>query len=234
MSLEKLKEPNYAILFAIFMTVLVAIESLYPVPWAPYFLIYAILAIVVPLIIKSYRFRNLKEAFSTKNLKVMIIIFIITILVVFILDFIYIAILSAMNLVGDPFYDLSAALEELANAAAIKFNITPSDAKLIYAIYVLIWAPIGEEIFYRGYLYGELKKKYGIALSAIISTFLFGIRHSVHFLFLLPNFTTIAALYWAFHAFIFGLIMVYTYEKTDTLYIPMILHFLTNLVQAGL
>jgi len=101
---------------------------------------------------------------------------------------------------------------------------------LIYAMYVLIWAPIGEELFYRGYVYGELREKYGFAISTLISSFFFGIRHSTHFLLLLPSFPTVSATYWTVSTFFFDIIMVYAYEKSDSLYTPMLIHFLVNVI----
>lgn len=229
MSVEKLKDPNMAILVTIVLTVIVAIESLYFVPWAPYFLIYSALAIIIPLYTKSYKFGRITEIFKDEKLKFFIVALIAAFAYSLIMDNLYALILESSGLKNNPYFDLNAALVELATAAGLKFGISTFDAILIYAIYVIIWAPIGEELLYRGYLYGEMKKKYGILVSTIVSTFFFGIRHTVHFL-MLPNFPLVSALYWALHAFIFGLIMVYAYEKTDTLYAPMIIHFLANLL----
>lgn len=231
MPYEKLKTPLNVLLIGLFLTILVAFESLYFVPWAPYFIIYAILAIILPLIVGSYKFGNLITILKN-HIRIFLTLIILSIALLYLIDLIYVNSLRALGLFGNPYYDLSAALDLLAETAAVKFGIDADTAKLIYALYILLWAPIGEELFYRGYMYGELKKKTNIIPATLISTFFFGIRHSTHFLFLLPDFPLVAALYWALHAFIFGIIMVYAYEKTDSLYIPMLIHFLFNLIQA--
>ena len=231
---EKLSGPHNAVIIAIILTILVAIESIYVIPWAPYFLIYAALAIMIPYWLHAYKFRKIRELGEKEQLTMFVIFLGISFIVLLTVDFIYSFLLSTYGLKLDPMYDLSAALENLAFVAAGKFNITTESAFLIYAIYVMIWAPIGEELFYRGYLYGELRKKYGIITSNIISSFLFGIRHATHFLFLLPDYPLIPGLYWSLHAFIFGIIIAYAYEKTDNLCIPMLIHFLFNLISAAI
>jgi len=125
---------------------------------------------------------------------------------------------------------LNEALNYLAVKASQKFNISIDVIMLIYGLFVIIWAPIGEELFYRGYIYGDLREKYSFWFSTIISTVFFSIRHMTHFLFLLPLYPTFAASFWAIHTFIFEMFMCYIYEKTENLYSVMITHFLYNLL----
>lgn len=229
--MEWLKTLNGIIITGVILTVIVLIESLEFVPWAPYFLVYAILGIVIPLWLKTYSFGGFSETFR-KNLKLFIVLLVLSIIILTVADFIHNTVAAMTGVAGDPMYDFFAALEALSEKAGIKFGISSLSAKLIYAVYIIIWAPIGEELFYRGYMYGEMKKKISKFWAAIISTAFFGIRHATHFFFLLPEYPLIPALYWAVHAAIFGFIMVYAYEKTDSLYIPMSIHFLTNILNA--
>ena len=231
MSFRKtLKQPSYVILIGLILTIVVAIESLYVVPWSPYFLIYALLAIMIPIYTKSYKFGNFRECFHGTKMKIFVITLVTGLIIAVGLDVATNEFLASVRLINNPYYSLPAALQNLAEIAGIKFGITTTDAILIYALYIIFWAPIGEELFYRGYMYGELKGRYGKIYAALISTFFFGVRHSTHMLFL-PTYPLVAGLYWASSAFIFGLIMVYAYDKTDSLYIPMIAHFLINLIQ---
>ena len=232
MSLKgSLKQPLYVILIGLVLTVIVAVESLYPIPWSPYFLIYAALAIAIPLYTKSYKFGSFSDNFRGHKLKIFIVVLVVGIILTIGLDTLTNTILTNAGLADNPYYSLPAALVALAESAGIKFGITTTTAMLIYAFYIIIWAPIGEELFYRGYVYGELKEKYGLLGATLISTFFFGIRHATHMLFL-PTYPLIAGLYWAFSAFVFGLVMVYAYEKTESLYVPMIVHLIVNLIQA--
>jgi len=225
-------QPRVIILMVALLTIIVAIESLYLIPWAPYFLIYAFLAIFIPLYTKSYKFGSIKLLAKKRVLMFFIIFLVLTIVILNAMDYVYLLILSQLDLVSNSMYNLNLALEDLASLAAKKFGITVNAAILIYAIYVLIWAPIGEELLYRGYMYGHLREKYGVITANLISSFFFGIRHATHFLFLLPNYPYVAAMYWVIHAFIFGVLIAYAYEKSETLYVPMIIHFIFNIVSA--
>jgi len=226
---ESLRKPLAVLAMAILLTAIVWLESFLP-PWAPYFLAYAALAIAIPLLTGSYRFGSPREAFI-ERWKWVLGFVALAILVDIALSLAYSLALEVLGLSGQPYYDLGAALEALADAAAARFNITSQQAVLIYLIYIIIWAPVGEELFYRGYMYGELEGRMGFPAATIISTFFFGIRHMVHFALLSP-FPLVAASWWAFHAFCFGLVMVLAYKKTGSLYIPMLGHFVANLLGA--
>ena len=226
-----LRRPWVVVALAIVLTILVWLES-FLAPWAPYFLFYAALAVAVPAWTRSYRFNGLKTVLR-ERWKWLLACLALTLAVDLGLSLAYGLALEALGLAGDPYYDLGAALEALARVAASRFGITIEQAILIYALYVLIWAPVGEELFYRGYMYGELEERLGLPAAVGISTFFFGIRHATHFALLSP-FPLAAAFWWAFHAFCFGLVMVYAYRKVGSLYAPMLAHFIANLVSVAL
>lgn len=213
---------------AAILTLIVLFESLYFVPWSPYFIVYAFLAIVIPIKLGTYRFGSFSGEFK-RNLRPFIIFLVIAILYAIVMDTIYDLAITAINAKGNTMIDFNAALSLLAEKAGEKFHITTENAKLIYAIYILIWAPIGEELFYRGYLYTVIKEKTNTNVGIVVSSFFFGIRHTTHFFFLTPT-PILPGLWWATHAFFFGVIMAYIYEKTNTLYVPMIIHFIANLI----
>ena len=224
---QGLRKPLAILVLTTALTVLVWLESFLP-PWAPFFLIYAILAIAIPLWARSYRLGSAKEAFITRW-KLFLALLTLTLLVDLGLSLTYELALHAIGLAGHPYYDLGAALEALARAAAKRFGTTPEVAILIYALYILIWAPVGEELFYRGYMYGGLRERWHPVAAALVSSAFFGIRHATH-LALLSPFPVLAASWWAFHAFCFGLVMAYAYERSGTLYVPAAAHFIANLV----
>ena len=112
-----------------------------------------------------------------------------------------------------------------------RFGISVSKAMLIYVFYIVVWAPVGEELFYRGFLFEMLNRKYSFAISALISSLFFGVRHLVHFL-LLPEYPVFAGLFYFYIAFFYGLIMTCAYKKTENIYVPIGLHFLTNIFSA--
>lgn len=77
----------------------------------------------------------------------------------------------------------------------------------------LFYAPIFEELIFRGIIFNRLKIRIGIIPAMLISSFVFGIGHS---------FVGIIS------AFIFGICMCILYLKTDNILVPISVHFLNN------
>jgi membrane protease YdiL (CAAX protease family) len=87
---------------------------------------------------------------------------------------------------------------------------------LIMPINVVLFGPIIEEIVYRKIMFGSLNNKFSFAIAATISSTLFGIAHMNWKLFLAY--------------FLVGYILCYLYNKTNTLFAPIIVHGLLNLI----
>ncbi len=75
-------------------------------------------------------------------------------------------------------------------------------------------APVAEEIFFRGFLYGGLRRRIGVVGGMIISTLFFTVLH-----FTLPLFIPI---------FVLGLFLAMLYEYTGSLYPGIFLHSANN------
>lgn len=211
------------------LTSIVLVESIFP-PWAPYFIVYAILAILIPSVLKTARFGSFRTAL-TSHWK----IFLGCLVVAVIWDQgiftqLYEYSLNRLGIGNDPFYSLNTASEILLDAAATKLDITVDSATILYALFVLVWAPIGEELFYRGYIQEVLRDTKGFRVAALVSAAFFGIRHATHLFFLWPNVPLVAAGIWSINAFGGGLLFSYLYEKTNSLYLPMLVHAGTNIV----
>ena len=93
-------------------------------------------------------------------------------------------------------------------------DLTPS-AFMFSAIASIIFAPILEELIFRGILFNRLKIRVGIVPAMILSSFLFAIGH---------DFGGMTS------AFLFGICMCILYLKTDNIFITMSVHFLNNLL----
>lgn len=212
------------------LTIIVLAESIFP-PWAPYFIIYALLAVLIPLVLKSYRFGAFRDVMRSFWLLTLGIFAIALIVDEGVFSWLYERILAAAGLSGDAFYSLDAALTMLAEKAAGKFSITQDMAMMLYALFILIWAPIGEELFYRGYIYGTLRGCNGYIVSALVSAAFFGIRHMTHLFFLWPDVPLFASFIWVSSTFVFGLFMSWLYEKTHSLYPAILVHAGVNLVE---
>ena len=90
-----------------------------------------------------------------------------------------------------------------------------SSAVILDAIGAIIFAPIMEELVFRGVLFNRLKIRTGILPAIIISSFLFAIGHEF------GGMTS---------AFLFGVCMCTLYLKTDNILVPMSVHFINNVV----
>jgi membrane protease YdiL (CAAX protease family) len=219
-----------ALTVAAALTLIVLAESIFP-PWAPYFILYAVLAIVIPLALGSCAFGSFRGVIA-RHWKLILGVFVLALIVdQGIAGWLYQGVLDIFGAGGNPFYSLDAALADLADGAAVKFGISAADALGLYALFLLLWAPIGEELFYRGYLQGVLRSAGSFRLSALVSAAFFGIRHATHLFFLYPDIPWGAAAAWTAGAFVFGLFMSYLYEKTRSLYPLMLVHAGVNLIE---
>ena len=88
-------------------------------------------------------------------------------------------------------------------------------AFLLSAIGSIIYAPVIEELVFRGVLFNRLKIRIGLVPAMLVSSFLFGIGH---------DFGGMTS------AFLFGICMCILYTKTDNILIPMSVHFTNNVV----
>lgn len=86
---------------------------------------------------------------------------------------------------------------------------------------VCVVAPLTEELFFRGFLFGGLRRR-GLAVAAIVSGLAFGLAHvgGSPIGFIVP----LAAL---------GIILALLYERTGSLYPPIALHALNNSIAFG-
>jgi membrane protease YdiL (CAAX protease family) len=85
---------------------------------------------------------------------------------------------------------------------------------LLMGINTGVVGPVGEEVFFRGFVYTGLRKKYGVKGGIFWSSLFFGLTHGIPWQ--IP------------YAFVAGIILAYVYEKTGSLYSPILLHVVNN------
>lgn len=83
------------------------------------------------------------------------------------------------------------------------------------AIFAAVFGPVAEEIFFRGFMYSAVKRKFGIFPAIIGTSIIFSLLHT-HIVGFLP----IMAL---------GVLLAYLYEKTGSLVAPITVHIIHNL-----
>ena len=148
---------------------------------------------------------NLGKVFEKNNIKEILYIFAINLIFAFLFTYL-ISLLDIVLGFGDPTWISIWDID----------SVTVDSGTLIFdAITAIIFAPIIEELIFRGVLFNRLKIRIGIIPAMIISSFLFGIGH---------DFGGITS------AFLFGICMCILYLKTDNILVPMTVHFINNVV----
>lgn len=82
---------------------------------------------------------------------------------------------------------------------------------------VCVLGPIAEEFFFRGFLYNALKSSYGVKLAILLQTLLYTIGHEF-------------SIYGTLQHLVVALYLVILYERRKTLWSPMLIHILNNII----
>jgi len=82
----------------------------------------------------------------------------------------------------------------------------------------VIIGPIFEEIFYRGLLYNKLKEISSAFIAVFISSILFAFLHIPGYGFNIKMFSLVLD----------GILLTYCYEKTNNIYVPILVHLINN------
>ncbi|SIR78003.1 hypothetical protein SAMN05878494_4707 [Bacillus cereus] len=94
--------------------------------------------------------------------------------------------------------------------------IEPTISEIILYIVVLtVFAPIWEELLFRGIFFTKLSQRFSTRSSAVISAFIFTLGHPL----------TVGSVLYIFGM---GVCLAYTYKKTNNLLVPIGIHVLNN------
>lgn len=86
--------------------------------------------------------------------------------------------------------------------------------KLLFLLGGAVAAPIGEEVFFRGFLYNALKFRFNVPVAIIVSGLLFALVHI----------SPLALIV----IFPMGMLLAYVYEKTQSLWVTILIHIVNN------
>jgi membrane protease YdiL (CAAX protease family) len=104
-------------------------------------------------------------------------------------------------------------VQELGAADPFLKNLTVSGWVLIFVAFAIL-TPIGEEMFFRGFLYNSLRMRWGVRWGIAISGVVFALSH-LQLLMIVP------------YLFL-SMMLPLCYARTRTLVAPMTIHFLNN------
>ncbi|MFP4346617.1 MAG: CPBP family intramembrane glutamic endopeptidase [Anaerolineales bacterium] len=211
------------------LSLLLLAETIFA-PWGPYFPLFAILAMVIPLLLKTYEFGRFRKVMASAWLLTLGIFLLNLILDLGIFGWLYERVLDSLGVAGDPFYSVDAAVDVMFEAVVRNLGISLDTAQGLFALFTLVWAPFGEELFYRGYMYGGLRKAHGFWTAALIPAFFFGIRHAFHFFYMWPDVPWVAAGMWFASTAAYAIYISYLYERSGSLYPPIVEHVMINIV----
>lgn len=113
---------------------------------------------------------------------------------------------------------IMVALGVVTQADVISDILGEIDAPYLFAFTTAIVAPITEELFFRGFLFKGLREKYGWVNALMFSSIIFALFHG-QLATLLPT-------------FLLGALFAYMYQRTESVYPGMILHFAVNAMGA--
>lgn len=222
-----LLSPIGVVLFGVVVTLFAYIDTTHA-PWSPYIVIYGALSILVPMWLGVVKWRATKL-----NGKLLWrLTFMVTCVAVFFDSGVwtigYNWLLAQLSMLDEK-HSIVLATLKFVEVAGKDLHLTPTMAEAIFAAFIILWAPVGEEMLYRAYIYDAIKSHYGIVAGFIVASFFFCIRHTIHFMYIWPGFS-FAGVAWAFAMVFFAACATYLYERAGGIFVVVIMHFVVNVV----
>lgn len=115
-----------------------------------------------------------------------------------------------MSLIRMAVPDIFEDYEKVTETLSIQ-NGSP----LITIFLVVVIGPVAEEVLFRGVIYGKLRDSFTVTQAAVISAAIFGIYHK----------NIVQGVY----AALFGILLAYIFEKTQTIWGSVLMHMVFNL-----
>jgi len=203
-------------------------------PWAPYYAVYATAVTILPLAAGACVFGRITSTRATIWILAIVGPLILQILASVWTLAAYPALagmfgVGAGELAG-PYHSLEAALATVFEARGVSWGVEPEALMALYLLAIVVWAGLGEELFYRGYVHGVLRRRHGFAAAALVSAAFFAVRHATQLALVRPTYPWGAAASWAGVSFFIGIFMSWLYERSGSLYPPVVAHYLFNMV----
>jgi len=204
------------------------------VPWSPFYCIYVALAVGLPLVWGTYRFGPPRAVRWWQWALCPVVAVGCQFLGSIAVHSLSPVILGALGVpaarMSEPGYDMGAMFDAMFQAAAPRLGLEVARVRTLYLGFLVLWAGLGEELFYRGYVQSAVRRRRGPGLAIVVAAFLFAIRHYTQMGLLWPHYPWAAATAWVAIGFLFGLVLGYVYERTRSLWMPVVIHYLFNIL----
>lgn len=210
------------------VTLIAGLESLPIYPLSPFILIHALCALILPL---SYPYSQPKPYLKNglKNCKRFIFKGLFWGIVYVSLFVIVIGCsLKIFHLDKEPFWNTLLLYRQVYQYLAFSKGTLAID--IVLFIFIVLWAGIVEELFYRGFIFGGLRKKYSFTVSLLAANGLFGLRHSLQLLYFLPHYPLPAGTIYFLFSFCAGCLLAFFFEKSKSLLAAIVIHLGINLL----
>jgi membrane protease YdiL (CAAX protease family) len=201
------------VVVALLLTAVAALENTVA-PWAPFYVVYAALALGLPFLLGAVTARDLRLPRLRHCLVGLALAVVLQ---------------GAFRLMTAP-ADLGGMFGGMLAAAAARLSTRPEVVARWYLIFIQVWAGFGEEVFYRGYLQRSLRARLSPAIGIGCASLLFATRHYTQVLLAWPHVDWRSATIWVLASFIVGVALGWLYEKTESLWPPIVAHYAFNLL----
>ncbi len=202
-------------------------------PWAPFYVLYAALATYLPIRWGTYRFGSIKAVPWWLWVISPIIAIMTQAILSLLLNGVYARIVVAMGGVerlDDPLIAVTPMFGAMFAAASEHLGITAETVSMAYFAFLVAWAGAGEELYFRGYVQGTLRKRHSARYAILVAASLFAVRHYMQMLLMLPKYPIFAASAWVLMGFLLGILLGLIYERTKSLWIPVVIHYVFNIL----
>jgi membrane protease YdiL (CAAX protease family) len=205
--------PGVVVGVAVLLTGIAALENTVA-PWAPFYVVYAALALVVPFLGGAVTRRELRRPTLRQCLAAIVLALVLH---------------GAFRLMTAS-ADLNGMFGRMLTVAAARLATRAEVVAKWYLLFIQAWAGFGEEVFYRGYVQRSLRTRFTAATSIGATSLLFASRHYTQLLLSWPNVDWHSATIWVAATFVVGVALGWLFEKTASLWPPIIAHFAFNLL----
>jgi membrane protease YdiL (CAAX protease family) len=183
-------------------------------PWAPFYVVYATLTLLLPFVFGSVTIAKVRVAkwpFWIAALGLALL-------------------LQGVIRLLTGMVDLPGMFGAMFEVAGRRLGRPPVAVAKAYLLMITIWAGLGEELFYRGYLQARLRRRFGAVTAIAIASAIFALRHYTQVLLAWPHIDWTTATVWVASTFIVGVVLGWLYEKSASLLPPILCHYVVNLL----